>query len=228
MKLPEGYATEAELLEALNAPARREQAYRALIRAWQKPLYGHVHRLMGNHDDTSDVLQDAFAKFVRSLHTFRGESSLSSWLFAIASRTALDALRKRQRGQRVVSEWPTTDARNAGASERTQTFEAEDPAAHHPDWGHNAWNERDAVHRIQQAVAALPDRQRAVFVLKYFEGMAYQEMSEMMGVTEGTLKTLYHHANEKLRRSLSAPPPHKMGSSHSTSTPPQRLNEHER
>jgi RNA polymerase sigma-70 factor (ECF subfamily) len=228
MKLPEGYATEAELLEALNAPARREHAYRALIRAWQRPLYGHVHRLMGNHDDTSDVLQDAFAKFVRSLHTFRSESALSSWLFAIASRTALDALRKRQRNHRVVSEWPTAGPSAAGESDHGTVFEAEDPAAHHPDWGHVAWDEGDAVHRIQQAVASLPDRQRAVFVLKYFEGMAYRELSEMMGVTEGTLKTLYHHANEKLRRSLSTPLTHKMGTSHSTSTPPQRLNEHER
>ena len=97
MHLPPGHSSDRELVEALRHPAARERAFRDVLRAWQAPLYGHLRRMLGNHEDAADVMQDAFVKFLRNIDDFRGDSALYSWLHTIANRTALDALRKRQR-----------------------------------------------------------------------------------------------------------------------------------
>ena len=146
-------------------------------------------------------MQDAFVKFLRNIDDFRGDSALYSWLHTIANRTALDALRKRQRDR---DRWGDVSlGREEFSSEGTHdVLEPSDDQAWNEWHGHDAWNEESALRAMMDAVAALPDRQRAVFVLRYFEAMPYREMSQALGVTESTLKALYHHAKSKLRAAL--------------------------
>jgi len=203
MHLPPGHSSDLDLVTALRHPSSRERAFRDVLRAWQAPLYGHLRRMLGNHEDAADAMQDAFVKFLRNIDDFRGDSALYSWLHTIANRTALDALRKRQRDR---NRWgDVTLGREELSSEGP--LDVLDPADDHAwnEWhGHDAWNEESALRSMMDAVAALPDRQRAVFVLRYFEAMPYRDMSQALGVTESTLKALYHHAKTKLRAALSS------------------------
>lgn len=203
MHLPPGHSSEHDLVRALRDHSSRERAFRDVIQTWQRPIYGHLRRMLGNHEDAADALQDTLVKFFRNIHEFRGESALYSWLHSIANRTALDALRKRQRErERWGDVMLTTD--ESSTSEGRESQDLADDHAWNRWHGHDAWNEEAATHALMKAVEALPDRQRAVFVLRYFEAMPYRKMSEAMGVTENTLKALYHHAKAKLLTSLSS------------------------
>ena len=201
MHLPQGYSSDSDLLHALQDVSSREKAFRDVIQAWQKPLYGHLLRMLGDHEDAADALQESLVKFVRSLGTFKGESALYSWLHSIASRTALDALRKRKRDRNRWGDM-ALGIHEYNPNDASEALEQQDGDAWNVWHGHDAWNEELAMRQLMSAVMSLPDRQRAVFVLRYFESMPYREMSEFMGVTESTLKALYHHAKTKLLRAL--------------------------
>ena len=201
MHLPTGYSSDRELAEALRHQDTSEQAFRDVIRAWQAPLYGHLRRMLGNHEDASDALQDSFVKFFKNIDDFRGDSALHSWLHAIANRTALDALRKRTRDRHRWGDLSLGHCEMAPGA----ALDMAEPADAHAwnEWhGHDAWDEESALRALIETVEALPDRQRAVFVLRYFEAMPYRDMAKTMGVTEGTLKALYHHAKVKLITAL--------------------------
>lgn len=203
MQFPSGHSSESELVIALREPTTRERAFRDVLAAWQRPLYGHLMRMLGNHQDAADALQDTLVKFIQNLDQFRGESALYSWIHSIANRTALDALRKRQRERDRWGDVAVLRHEHSG----NDSHDMREPADNHAwnQWhGHDSWNEEHALAATMQAVAALPDRQRAVFVLRYFEAMPYRDIAEVMGVTEGTLKALYHHAKAKLLADLSS------------------------
>ncbi|MDA0728374.1 MAG: RNA polymerase sigma factor [Bacteroidetes bacterium] len=198
MHIPSGYDNEAELLANLRQGTSREEAFRRVIQAWQRPLYGHLRRLVGNHDDAADALQETFLKMHRGLSQFRGDSSLFGWTKQIATRTALDMLRKRQKTRLWNASYPSLQSQSM-ESNMPDDWEPEDPDAFDECMGHVPWDEDLAVSRLVAWVDGLPDRQRAVFVLKYFEGLSYDQMTSALGVTEGTLKTLYHHATKKIQ-----------------------------
>ena len=203
MHLPPQYGSERELVDALRNSTTRESAFRDAIHMWQRPLYGHLRRMMGNHEDAADVLQDTWVKWVKNIHEFRGDSALYTWLMSIANRTALDALRKRQRDR---LRWGDVglSKKETGPSSMGETLEPADEQAWNEWHGHDSWNEASALRRLMAAVESLPDRQRAVFVLRYFEAMPYKQMAQAMGVTESTVKALYHHAKAKLRDALNS------------------------
>lgn len=203
MHLPSPYRSERELVDALRDPTTRERAFRDAIHTWQRPLYGHLRRMMGNHEDAADVLQDTWVKWVKNIHEFRGNSALYTWLTSIANRTALDALRKRQRDRLRWGDVALSREENSPSSIREAVEPADDKAWN--EWhGHDAWNEASALQVLMAAVESLPDRQRAVFVLRYFEAMPYKQIAQAMGVTESTVKALYHHAKAKLRGALAS------------------------
>jgi len=201
MHLPSEYGSERDLVQALREPSTRERAFRDAIQLWQRPLYGHLRRMLGNHDDAADALQDTLVKLVKNIHEFRGESALYTWLLSIANRTALDALRKRQRDRLRWGDLALNREERA-PSNIGETLEPSDDHAWNEWHGHDAWNEASALQSLMAAVGLLPDRQRAVFVLRYFEAMPYKQLAQAMGVTESTVKALYHHAKAKLQIAL--------------------------
>jgi len=173
-------------LQHPSSSAAREQAFRACIAEFERPVYLHVRRMLGNHADADDAAQETFIQVYRSIGSFRGEGPLRAWIMAIAGRKALDAIARRRKPELSIEE----------AFERASDALAADPL----------FDGDAAVRALHAAVLALPDRQRQVFTLRYFDALPYAEIASATGVTEGALKASYHHAAEKVRRFVSSLP----------------------
>jgi RNA polymerase sigma-70 factor (ECF subfamily) len=179
------YASDEALIEAFADPARARAAFNQLVRKYQQPLYRIIRRIVIDHDETDDLLQEAFVKIWRHLGSFRQDAKLSTWLYRIATNEALSHLRKKR--QRYFL--PIGDVEG----ELSQKLDAS-----------LAPDADEIQRRLQQAIIRLPERQRVVFQLRYFDEMKYEDMAEVLGVTVGALKASYHHATQKLEKYLLA------------------------
>lgn len=176
---------EPEIIALMQNPVRKEQGLAALMELFQRPLYCHIRKMVGDHDDSDDILQNTFVKAWRFFDGFRAESSLKTWLFRIATNECLTLLEKRKK--RNLSDLRDIE-NNLGHSEQvTSTMTGE-----------------DIQQRLEAAVASLPDKQKQVFVMKYYDEMKYSEMVEILGGTEGSLKASFHHAVKKIENYLQA------------------------
>ena len=176
--------TDSEII-GLYQDGQRERAFEKIVENYSERLYWHVRHFVLSHEDTDDLLQEIFVKIWAALPSFRGEAQLFTWIYRIATNETLNFLRKQK-------------VRSALAFQRL-----------------DAWTERridddpyfngDAVQRaLLKAVAKLPDKQRQVFILRYFEEMKYEEISQVLGTSVGSLKASYHIAYEKLKAELKA------------------------
>jgi RNA polymerase sigma factor (sigma-70 family) len=171
---------EAELLRSLREPQSRERAFTVLMRTFQEPLYAHIRRMLGNHDDTDDVLQVTFIKSWKYLDGFRGDSKIKTWLFKIATNEALTHLSKRQN----QTQDPLADIANHIEHSHADLEMADDG---------------DTIQlKLEEAVNRLPTKQKQVFVLKYYDELTYEEMADVLGGSVGSLKASYHHAVKKI------------------------------
>lgn len=150
---------------------------------YQKQVYRIVRRILINPEETDDVVQEVFIKVWSKLDEFRAESRLSTWLYRIAVNEALSHLRKKRRVKWL----------DLGESERYLSQQLAENIS--PELS-------DVERKLQFALLSLPERQRTVFQLRYHDEMPYQEMSKLLGVTEGALKASYHHAVQKIERIL--------------------------
>lgn len=172
-------ADETETLDALLNPATREQAFRRLIEETKRPLYGVVRKIVLDHDDADDVLQNTYVKIYRALPSFKGESRLFTWIYRIATNEALSFLREKNRRKGIKSsEYADYALENLRAD---AYFEGDEMAM-----------------LLQAAVAALPEKQKLVFQLKYFQELKYEEIAEITGTSVGALKASYFHAVKKI------------------------------
>ena len=175
--------SDAEIIELLRQPARREEGFRYLLRKYSERLYAHVRRMVGNHSDTDDVLQNTFLKVHRHVDNFEGRSQLYTWLYRIASNEALTLLQKRKR--LTVSSLDDPDA----------------PVGQQPVAA--PYQESEEIQRrLFTAIGTLPEKQRLVFNLRYFDELSYQEMSDLLGTSVGGLKASFHHAVKKVEQHL--------------------------
>ncbi len=167
---------------ALCSDRRYEAAYALLVRAQTPSLFRLAVRMGLDSDDAQDVLQDAFINIWRALPQFRGEAKFSTWTYRIVANEALAALRQQQKRR----QWTVraTDAPEAAATSVSDDvyFQADDALA--------------LLHRAQ---AQLPEKQRLVFQLRYFDELPYSEIATITGTSEGGLKANYHHAVQKIR-----------------------------
>lgn len=169
---------EIELVKALKDRQTREKAFRQLIYLYQEPLYQHIRRMVGNHPDADDVLQNTFIKAWRFIEDFKAESKLYTWLYRIATNEALGFLRKQKK-------YNTTESIN----------EIEPSATDGPT--------ADAIAiKLEKALQTLPAKQRQVFDLKYFAELKYEEISQITETSVGALKASYYHAVKKLEAYL--------------------------
>ncbi|MDR3137892.1 MAG: sigma-70 family RNA polymerase sigma factor [Tannerellaceae bacterium] len=169
------------LLEKLrHADARiQRQGFADMVNAYGQKLYWQIRKMVLNHDDANDLLQNTFLKAWMSLDNFRGEAKLSTWLYKIAVNECLTFLSKQQ-------------MRNSMSLEEADVFLADHLTA-------DSFFDGDAAQkRLQEAVLRLPRRQRQVFNMKYFDEMKYEEMAEILGTSVGALKASYHHAVKKI------------------------------
>lgn len=170
-------------LSDLLAGERYEEVFRHIVREYRERLYFMVRRMSVSHDDTDDILQNIFIKIWTGLPSFREESRLYTWIYRIAANETLSWLSRKK-----IRSFLRLDF----TSSRGQYDPAADP-----------YFSGDSIQkRLYKAIASLPDKQRVVFSLRYFEEMKYDEMSEMLGTSVGALKASYHHAYNKIRKEL--------------------------
>lgn len=167
-----------ELTNMLNDPLTRKEGFSALVNQYSEQLYWKVRHIVLNHEDANDVLQNAFIKAWNSLETFQGKSSVSTWLYRIAINEALDFVRKLKSADNISADEDLSVANRLMADDY---FDGDETQA-----------------QLQQAVSMLPEVQRMVFTMKYYDEMKYSEMSKILHTSEGALKASYHLAVKKI------------------------------
>lgn len=172
-----------QLVERLRDPARCREAFGEVIGRYSEPLYWLIRRMVNSHDDANDLLQNTFMKAWQALENFRGDARLSTWLYKIAVNESITHLDRERRRAGV--------SLDDEASAIANTIEADE------------WIDGDELSvKLRKAVAMLPEKQRLVFNMKYFDDMKYEQMSEILGTSVGALKASYHLAVKKIEQYL--------------------------
>ncbi|NNV56956.1 RNA polymerase sigma factor [Limnovirga soli] len=167
------------LLDQFKFTATKEKAFTGIIQKYQEKLYWHIRRMVIEHEDANDVLQNMFIKIWNSLENFREDSQLYTWLYRIATNESLTFLAQ-QKKRSAVS---LSDVEE-GLSNKIIADKGFD--ANRLEW------------KLQLAIQQLPEKQRVVFNLRYYDEMPYEEMSRVLETSEGALKASYHHAAKKI------------------------------
>lgn len=169
------------LLTRLKNEETRHEAFEELVRTYTPQLYSQIRRMVLYHDDADDVLQNTFMKAWLAMDNFRGDAQLSTWLYRIAMNESLTFLQKQR-------ESLSLDAEECHVAERLEADKYFDGD--------------EAETQLQAAISKLPDKQRIVFNLRYFEDLSYEEISHILDTSVGALKASYHFATQKLKAFL--------------------------
>ncbi len=174
---------EKEVLELLQNEQTLKKGFEMIVAQYSEQLYWQIRRMVLSHEDTNDLLQNTFIKAWTNIGYFRGDAKLSTWLYRIALNECLTFLDK-QRGQNMVA----IDSSEANAIQKLES----DPF----------FSGDEVQLKLQKALLTLPEKQRMVFNLKYYQEMKYEEMSDIFGTSVGALKASYHHAVKKIEKIL--------------------------
>jgi RNA polymerase sigma-70 factor (ECF subfamily) len=172
-----------ELLSMFRNEETRNFAFKLIIKKYQERLYWHIRKIVISHEDTDDILQNTFLKVWKSLIKFREDSKLYTWLYRIATNESLTFLKQKKKKYFV----PLVDVE----FQLKNTLESDE-----------YFNGDQIQKKLQQAILTLPEKQRLVFNMKYFEEMKYEDMSEVLDTSVGALKASYHHAVKKIEKYL--------------------------
>ena len=160
-----------------------ERLFNEIVKDYSERVYWHVRRFVNNHEDADDLVQEIFLKIWTALPSFRGEAQLFTWIWRIATNETLNWIRREK--VRAALRFTTIDAEMERRIDSDPFFDG------------------DAADRaLSKAVAKLPEKQRQVFILRYYDEMPYEQMSEVLGTSVGALKASYHIAQEKVRAAL--------------------------
>ena len=167
-----------ELLNLSRNKSSRNDAFTRIVAQYRERLYWHIRKIVIVHEDADDVLQNTFVKAWKGIETFRGDSQLYTWLYRIATNESITFLNQKRSRQMI----PLEDA------------------GYQLTVHHDAYFSGDELQlQLQKAILSLPEKQRIVFNMKYFDEMPYEEMSEILGTSVGALKASYHHAMKKIK-----------------------------
>jgi RNA polymerase sigma-70 factor, ECF subfamily len=174
---------EKELIANLKSDSNRDKAFQLLVKTYQERLYWHIRKIVLNHDDADDILQNVFIKVWNNVDGFREDSSIFTWLFRIATNESLSHLQKRRRYSVV----PMNETNNILA----ESLESD------------VYFDGDVIaKKLQMAIIQLPEKQRVVFNMKYFDEIKYEQMSQILKTSVGALKASYHFAVKKIEEYL--------------------------
>ena len=166
---------EQQITRLLAEAATQRKGFELLVRGYSEQLYWMIRKIVVEHDDANDVLQNTFLKAWNGLDSFHGDSKISTWLSRIAINESLDFLRRKKQ--------PTVSVEEVTVSRLTAD---------------EYFDGTEAEALLQEAIATLPDVQRTVFLLRYFDEMKYSDISQMLNTSEGALKASYHIAVKKI------------------------------
>ncbi|WP_192820511.1 RNA polymerase sigma factor [Rufibacter sp. LB8] len=172
-----------EILEKFQNPQSRNLAFNQLVRKYQQKVYWHVRKMVISHDDADDLTQEVFVKVWSNLENFRKDAQLYTWIYRIATNECLNFLSAKKKRFFL----PIHDV----AAELSEKLETSD-----------GFSGDEIQLKLQKALLRLPDKQRLVFNMKYFDEMKYEEMSEILGTSVGALKASYHIAAKKIEEFL--------------------------
>ena len=174
--------TDREIIDLYKA-GQQERAFREIVDSYSERLYWHVRRFLCSHEDTDDLLQDIFIKIWSALPSFRGDSQLYTWLYRIATNETLNFLNKQKVRAALQFE---------SLSSKLEEKIDEDP-----------WFNGDSMQRLlMKAIQKLPEKQRLVFTMRWFDDLSYEDISEILNTSVGALKASYHFATEKIKSFL--------------------------
>ena len=170
--------TDEAILQLARRPQTREEGFRQLVLAYQHRLYQVIRRQLPSHEDADDVLQNTFLKVFRHLDGFEGRSELYTWMYRIAQNEVFNFVKRNAKMKMVALE--------------NQVEKREEPHLN-PD---------ELVRCLEMAVNGLPERQRMVFRMRYYDELSYKQMAAILKLTEGALKASFHHAVKKIEEEL--------------------------
>ncbi|SNS26533.1 RNA polymerase sigma-70 factor, ECF subfamily [Belliella buryatensis] len=171
------------ILNMIKDPSTRERGYRALMETYQKRVYGIIRKMVIVHEDADDITQNTFIKAIKNLDSFQNNASLFTWLYRIATNESLNFLEKKKR--RYF--FPVEDH-----EEVMKSYIDDSPLI----------DGDEIQRRLQKSLLSLPEKQRLVFNLKYFDDLSYDEISKITDTSVGALKASYHHAVKKIENEL--------------------------
>lgn len=177
---------ESQLVKDLHNPSTAKKGFDLLVRTYGEPLYWHIRKLVGSHDDANDLLQNCFLKAWNNIHNFRGDAKLSTWLYKIAVNESINFLNK-ERNRRQLTADREDDSFLINNIEADPYFDGDELQL-----------------ELQKTITKLPEKQRLVFNMRYFDEMKYEEISEILGTSVGALKASYHHAVKKISSAIEA------------------------
>jgi len=175
--------TDSEILDMYKSESSRNMAVHWMIKQYQQKLYWHIRKIVISHDDTDDVLQNTFVKAWKGLENFKEESKLYTWLYRIATNESITFLRQKQK---TISASFENVEHSLSNSLQSDTFFKGD----------------EIQLKLQKAILTLPEKQRIVFNMRYYDETPYEQMSEILETSEGALKASYHHAAKKVEEYL--------------------------
>jgi RNA polymerase sigma-70 factor (ECF subfamily) len=168
-----------ELVYLFKSNQDREKVFTLIVKKYQEKLYWQIRRIVITHEDADDVLQNVFIKAWNALQNFREDARLYTWLYRIAVNESLSHLEQQKRKSSISFDLVSDTMENKLVAEK-------------------GFDEQKAMWKLQLAIQQLPEKQRIVFNLRYFEAMTYEDMSQILETSVGALKASYHHAVKKI------------------------------
>ncbi len=172
---------DAPILLMLKDQATKDKGFLQLMEIYKEPIYWHIRRMVVLHEDAEDILQETFIQVYRNAGSFKGESKIYTWLYRIATNECISHFRKNKKRvrnsesiEKMSGELSETDSENSDA----------------------------ILIKFQQAILQLPEKQRIVFNLRYYDELSYEEIGQILNSSVNTLKTNYHYASEKIKKYL--------------------------
>jgi RNA polymerase sigma factor (sigma-70 family) len=172
-------AEDEEILSKFRDEKTRNEAFNLLLKKYQQKIYWHVRRMVIDHDDADDIVQDVFIKIWKNLPGFRNDAQLYTWMYRIATNECITFLNKKKQKNNISLD--DVDFELADTLSSSDQFTGD-----------------QIQKKLQEAILTLPDKQRLVFNMKYFDDMKYEEMSEVLGTSVGALKASFHLAVKKI------------------------------
>ena len=176
--------TDQELIKQLLEPTTRQKAFKLLVDTYKERLYWHIRKIVISHDDSDDVLQNTFIKVFKNLNNFKGDSQLYTWMYRIATNESLSYLKSKSIRSRLNNE--NMHQQMVDRLQADVYFEG-----------------NDIQLKLQKAIAQLPEKQKLVFNMRYFDEIKFKDMEKILDTSEVALKASYHIAVKKIQKKLS-------------------------